>query len=357
MKVLHIVWSSNIGGIENVVLQLAVAQKHASIIEPTIFAAKSDGPLIQKAIENNISIIKGEFKKGDLNLFKLSNCISIFNEFDIIHIHSFNPIVALATIKSNKKIVHTEHGNFGFERKKGLGESISKKLQSIFLKKYVNTITANSEFSKTIASEKYNLENSKIKVVYNGVAIPKQLSEKSKNNKFRIGFIGRIVEVKRLDRLIELAENLQSNNNFIIEIIGDGPLRNQVEQTIKQKRLTDLFHFLGYQTNTSEYYSQWDLLVAPSTNEAFGLVAIEAYAHGCPVAVMHDGGGLQELVKNCEPEMVFHNIKDLADYIQKSQSGIINNNETNQRNNRKAFASKFTIEKMEAAMYQVYLSL
>ena len=51
MKVLHIIWSSNIGGIESVVLNLVIAQQTNGQIKPTLFAAKSDGPLIEKAIK------------------------------------------------------------------------------------------------------------------------------------------------------------------------------------------------------------------------------------------------------------------------------------------------------------------
>ena len=67
MKVLHIIWSSNIGGIESVVLNLAIAQQKNDNVKPTIFAAKSEGPLIEKAKEKSIEIISGDFKKGNSN--------------------------------------------------------------------------------------------------------------------------------------------------------------------------------------------------------------------------------------------------------------------------------------------------
>ena len=113
----------------------------------------------------------------------------------------------------------------------------------------------------------------------------------------------------------------------------------------------------GFKNNLSDYYNQWDLLIAPSSNEAFGLVAIEAYSHGCAVAVFNDGGGLAELVSQCELKMVFNSTDELTAFIESLIEKSIDINETMLRNHRKAFAQKFSIAQMESSIKQVYLSL
>jgi len=358
MKVLHIIWSSNIGGIESVVLNLAIAQQNNDIVKPTLFAAKSEGPLIEKAQEKNIDLIKGNFKKGSSNFSKINECVKMFKQYDILHLHSFNPIIALAAIRSKRKIVFTEHGNFAFERKQGLSEKLSKKLQELFLNKYANHITFNSEFSKTTAIAKYKLKLKSLSVVYNGVELPLIIEEQTKSSDtIRIGFVGRLVEVKRVDRLIEAIAAISAKSKISIELIGDGPQKESIIHLISKNNLTDTIELLGFKNNLSSYYSQWDLLIAPSTNEAFGLVAIEAYSYGCAVAVYSDGGGLAELVNKCEPNMVFENTKELTNFIDSIVEHSIDINETKLRNHRKAFAKKFSIEKMDLAINQVYLSL
>ena len=358
MKVLHIIWSSGIGGIESVVLNLAIAQQKKGHIKPVLFAAKSEGPLIEKAKEKNITILKGNFKKGSSNISKLNECVKIFSQFDILHLHSFSPVIALAAILSKRKIVFTEHGNFAFERKQGFSEILSKKLQRYFLNNFTNHITFNSNFSKSIAISKYHLRQKKLSVVYNGCELPLSVNKENEtSDTIRIGFVGRLVEVKRVDRILESVKPIKDKSKIIVELIGDGPLKNNILNEISNNNLSETIQLLGFENNLSNYYNQWDLLIAPSSNEAFGLVAIEAYSHGCAVAVFNDGGGLAELVNQCEPNMVFKTTYELTSFIESLIEKLIDINKTSLRNHRKAFAQEFSIEKMEIAINQVYLSL
>jgi glycosyltransferase involved in cell wall biosynthesis len=358
MKVLHIIWSSNIGGIESVVLNLSIAQQKNNFVKPVLYACKSEGPLIEKAKEKNLELIKGNFKKGSSNISKLHECVKLFKQFDILHIHSFNPVIALAAILSKRKIVFTEHGNFAFERKQGFSEILSKKLQRYFLNNFTNHITFNSNFSKTIAISKYHLHEKKLSVVYNGCDLPLSIIEKHEtSDTIRIGFVGRLVEVKRVDRILESIAAIKDKSKIIVELIGDGPLKNKILNQIANNNLSDTIQLLGFKNNLSDYYNQWDLLIAPSSNEAFGLVAIEAYSYGCAVAVFSDGGGLAELVNQCETNMVFKTTFELTSIIESLIEKSIDINKTSLRNHRKVFAQNFSIEKMEIAINQVYLSL
>ncbi|MFM7016003.1 MAG: glycosyltransferase family 4 protein [Bacteroidota bacterium] len=370
MKVLHIIWSSNIGGIESVVLQLACIQKENEVITPTIFASKSDGPLIQTAHEKNLELIKGGFSKKQLNISKIFYCLQIFKKFDVLHLHSFNPVIALAAILSKKKIVFTEHGNFAFERNQRLTEKINKFLQKIFINNFINGITFNSEFSKKVAYEKYQIRNVLHQVVYNGIDLPKaEVDCFTESSTFRIGFVGRLVEVKRVDRLIEVINKIQNNESrnspnqinwsrpITVDIIGDGPLRTSLEKRVQQLKLSNQISFLGYQSSIGNFYKNWDLLIAPSSNEAFGLIAIEAYSYGCPVAVFDDGGGLAEIVGKCEPSMIFQSTENLSNWIANLLTKSSPLNEVKQRIYRRDFASQFSIHQMEKSIKQVYLSL
>ena len=358
MKVLHIIWSSNIGGIESVVLNLSIAQQKNDFVKPVLYACKSEGPLIEKAKEKNLELIKGNFKKGSSNISRLHQCVKLFKQFDILHLHSFNPVIALAAILSKRKIVFTEHGNFAFERKQSFSEILSKKLQRFFLNNFTNHITFNSNFSKTIAISKYHLHENKLSVVYNGCDLPLSIIEKHEtSDTIRIGFVGRLVEVKRVDRILESIAAIKDKSKIIVELIGDGPLKNNILNQIANNNLSETIQLLGFKNNLSDYYNQWDLLIAPSSNEAFGLVAIEAYSYGCAVAVFSDGGGLAELVNQCEPNLVFKTTFELTSFIESLIEKSIDINKTNLRNHRKSFAQNFSIEKMEIAINQVYLSL
>lgn len=98
----------------------------------------------------------------------------------------------------------------------------------MFLNKFTHHITFNSNFSKTTSINRYNLLKQSLTVVYNGVDIPLSYqAEKHPSDKIQIGFVGRLVEVKRIDRLIDVIAAIKYKSGLNVDIVGDGPLRNQ----------------------------------------------------------------------------------------------------------------------------------
>jgi N-acetyl-alpha-D-glucosaminyl L-malate synthase BshA len=81
--------------------------------------------------------------------------------------------------------------------------------------------------------------------------------------------------------------------------IGDGPDRPEAVDEARQQGVTDRVVFLGKQDSVAEIMACADLLILPSQNESFGLVALEAMASGVPVIASH-AGGLPEVVENGE---------------------------------------------------------
>src|SRR6185436_5690997 len=78
-----------------------------------------------------------------------------FEQADIIHIHSYNRLLAKAAVASKKKIVFSEHGNFGFGRKKTPGDLITIYLLKRFLNKHAAFISFNSKFTEKFAKDRY----------------------------------------------------------------------------------------------------------------------------------------------------------------------------------------------------------
>ncbi len=96
-------------------------------------------------------------------------------------------------------------------------------------------------------------------------------------------FVGRLVYYKGLEYLIEAASQLDAK----ILIAGDRPLRQSLQDRVRNVGLESKFRFLGTVTDAerSTLYSLSDVFVLPSTgpSEAFGIVQLEAMAHGLPV--------------------------------------------------------------------------
>jgi N-acetyl-alpha-D-glucosaminyl L-malate synthase BshA len=80
-------------------------------------------------------------------------------------------------------------------------------------------------------------------------------------------------------------------------MIGDGPDRSAAEWIAHRKGIQDRVHFLGKQSSVSEILPLADLLLMPSEQESFGLVALEAMACRVPTIATRVGG-VPELIED-----------------------------------------------------------
>jgi glycosyltransferase involved in cell wall biosynthesis len=122
-----------------------------------------------------------------------------------------------------------------------------------------------------------------------------------------IGLVGRIDPAKGQATFIKAAAGLigtrRDRPNLKFVIVGEetrGAASGYLEELksmVRQFGLEDLVLFTGYQENIPQVMSALDIVVMPSQQEAFGLVAIEAMAMQCPVLISK-GGSAEEIVGN-----------------------------------------------------------
>jgi glycosyltransferase involved in cell wall biosynthesis len=107
----------------------------------------------------------------------------------------------------------------------------------------------------------------------------------------RFVFMGRLVDWKRVDILLEACSKLQGEN-FTLEILGDGPLRGELESYAQGLGIAErvIFHGMQPQARCSQVLSECDALVLPSLRECGGAVVLEAMACGLPVIATRWGG-------------------------------------------------------------------
>lgn len=116
-------------------------------------------------------------------------------------------------------------------------------------------------------------------------------------------FIGRLVEKKGLDTLIKALSLLPPDTT--LDIVGDGPLRSQLQQLAQQQGVTRQIHFLGSQDAAwyRQHANNYKALVVPFTVAPNGdkdtgpLVIKEAMALGLPV-ITTDLAGCSEILAN-----------------------------------------------------------
>jgi glycosyltransferase involved in cell wall biosynthesis len=367
IRVLHILWTANFGGIERLVLDLSSVQKSDTETEAAILFGKErgEGEFLNEFRNAGLKCHFLKLNSGyDLSFWKYLEAIRIFKQYDILQFNSFNPFLALCAVISGKKILYAEHGFFGFGKRKTWADRAKTLLNRRFLNSYVDCVSFNSEFTGRNALERYGLAGVRKSVVYNGIALrdkryPSNEAEgplfNNLKEKFVVGTSSRFVESKRMDHLIHAFSTFQKGKETVLLLVGDGPLRDMLEKMSKENGIHDKTIFTGYKSNVMDYQNLMDVCAFPFRNESFGLVAAETLSLGKPTIVFTDGGGIVEVAGGYSKSDVVEDVKGLIKRLEYYHS---NRNEIHDRaEERINYAMKFDIMRTAREYNAVYEEL
>ena len=107
---------------------------------------------------------------------------------------------------------------------------------------------------------------------------------------------GRLSSEKGIDLLIE-ALALCGNPRLRLTILGEGPLRGDLERLARDKGVSQQVRFAGFQKNPYPFFARADAFVLSSRFEGFPNVVLEALACGTPVIAMPAPGGVKEILE------------------------------------------------------------
>ena len=103
--------------------------------------------------------------------------------------------------------------------------------------------------------------------------------------------VTRVSKEKNIEELIEyFPALLEADSEVRFLIVGDGPQRQQLEETVRAKGLSDKIIFTGMVPHDQvyRYYQAGDLFVCASTFETQGMTYVEALANGLPLVCRQD---------------------------------------------------------------------
>ena len=133
----------------------------------------------------------------------------------------------------------------------------------------------------------------------------------------RILFLGQLIRGKGADLMLKALAKLEVP--FTCIIAGDGKDRKMLEMMVEKFKLCGKVHFAGFVSKPEELWKLCDVFFFPIRwQEPFGLVGLEAMAHGIPVAAFDLGGIGEYLTRECgtlipEKDLKFA-AKSLTDY-------------------------------------------
>jgi L-malate glycosyltransferase len=152
-------------------------------------------------------------------------------------------------------------------------------------------------------------------------------------DKFYLISIGRLVERKGYKYLIRALSLLPKKIH--LNLIGDGPLENQLKNLAKELKVEDRINFLGFVSEEKkfQYLSNSDIYILSSLHEGFGIVLQEAMQVGLPIVATNNGGQIDLIKESVNGFMIKpKNSNLLAEKIiflyknDKIKSGISKNN-------------------------------
>ena len=129
---------------------------------------------------------------------------------------------------------------------------------------------------------------------------------------FVVGYVGRLADVKRVDRLLRAAAVAAQETDIIVLIVGDGPERSRLASCCAHLGIQDRVRFVGFQLDLGPFYSAMDAFCLPSRGEAFGLVVLEAMSAGLPVLGFRDAGGGREVIEASSCGRLVSDVHELA---------------------------------------------
>ncbi len=180
--------------------------------------------------------------------------------------------------KPHKKILHWLNnvtGRYLQQKIIAVSPSLAKDIEKIYSKKKIALIENGVDIN---ALKEY-------------IILPEK---KQLNSPLRIGIVGRLVQVKRVDIFLEVAQKWKKDYpekmaNFYI--YGDGLLENELKIMAKNLGVLDTVHFEGHCDSIHEKIASLDALLITSDHEGLPMTLLEAMTLGTPV-IAHAIGGI-----------------------------------------------------------------
>ena len=221
-------------------------------------------------------------------------------KFDIVHTHTAKAgFLGRCAARGAKVrgIVHTPHGHnlYGYF---GAGMNLFILFLERFASSFTDAIIALTELERNDCLRFKICAKGQCKLIYQGLeleafaAIPPDRREIP-----LIAFIGRLEKVKGAQYFLEAIPFIaKRHSNALFIFAGEGSMRNDLEKRARQLGIETRCSFTGWKEDVVDIFSKINLLVAPSLNEAVGMVLLEAQSAGVPVVATRVGG-IPEVVK------------------------------------------------------------
>jgi len=351
MKIVHIVYSLEMGGAEILVAQLCRLQR-AHGHDVSVIAYSNLGTLGEQLRGEGLTVKV----LGEAPLYK--TFLRFIKELcmlkpDVVHTHNPAPTLQAAIparLAGAKCVVATRHSlvapPYDVKEEKAFN----------FTAKFCDWVVGICEATCENLRHTPGALTKKIVRVYNGVD-PMEYAEPPAKDGFTLLFVGRLAPVKNLATLVRAtAEALKSRDNLRLWLVGHGHERESLEALVNELGITHRVTFWGERLDVAQFFAAADVYCMSSVSEGLPMSLLQAMSVGIP-AIVTDVGGMAEVVKYSRAGLaspVGDHVAMAASILRMAEDAALR--EEFAANGRKAYAEHFTLEKMNEAYMRLYLS-
>jgi glycosyltransferase involved in cell wall biosynthesis len=326
---------------------------------PFKFYVQPGSPLHVKALEDDLPVIplKMRSETDAWAILRLASGMKR-HRCRLVHFHDAHSVAVGTAAASIAKVpMRVISRNVDFPIKKNF-------LSQMKYTKNIDVIIAVSQGIKKVLVDG-GIDPSLVKVIPDGIdyspfeqATSSQYLRRELNfgaEDFLVGIIAHLADHKGHKYLIRATEILKEKAPRIrVIIVGEGPLRMELDRLVKQTHVEDIVFFLGFREDVPQILASLDLFVLSSYLEGMGSSILDAMASRLPV-VATKTGGIPEVVVNGETGLLVPPRSPVA--LAKAILKIYGNRELGSRLGQKGYELvhlKFSAEAMAAKVIREY---
>ncbi|GAA0921635.1 glycosyltransferase [Streptomyces thermoalcalitolerans] len=299
MRALHIITGLGVGGAEQ---QLRLLLRHLPV-DCDVVTLTNPGAVAEGLAADGVRVTHLGMR-GNRDLGALPRLVRLIRAggYDLVHTHLYRACVygrLAARLAGVRAVVATEH-SLGASQMEGRRLTAGVRALYLATERLGSTTVA---VSPAVADrlKRWGVPAPRIEVIPNGIDLDRFRFDRERRERTRghlglpedayvVGGVGRLTRGKRFDVLVHALTRLPDDCRLLL--VGGGPEERALRRTAREAGVAERVLFTGERPYLSDgspgpdlpsLICAMDLFASPSTEEAFGLAAVEALACGLPV--------------------------------------------------------------------------
>jgi len=365
IKIVHVVHSFGVGGLENGVVNLI--NRLDNHFEHTVLCLSRSGAMAERLVNRRVAVVEMKLPtdKFRFPILKLSRVLRDVAP-DIVHTRGWSCVDAIsaARVTGIPCVIHGEHG---WEASDPQGRNRKRMLVRKCLSPLVDRFVTVSDDLKRWLSQVVGIAERKITRIHNGVDVRRfSIGQRDAARRllgldeaaFVVGSVGRLDPVKDHSSLLQGFQSLaRSEKPAYLLVVGSGPMRQALQAQAQRLGIADRVKLLGERDDIPLLLQALDVFALTSVAEGISNTILEAMASGLPVIATRVGGNPELVEHGMTGQMISAGDVPALTEALRSYLSDADLRRTHGANARARAEQHFSLERMAAQYADLYLGL